>query len=388
MCGHVGIAGKLEFKDEATVKRLLIYDYFRGPDSTGIAVINKEGNDAKIVKIASHPLDLFDMTKFKAALSGYQSSVFLGHNRAATKGVVNAVNAHPYEFGHIVGAHNGTLSAGTFAKLNEKLGEKFEVDSQAIFASIAKFGIEATVEMFQESVEGKQCPDAWALVWFDLKEGTLNFLRNKERPFWYSYSKEFDRVFWASEWPMIDAAVKLSAQSYELYSDPDKGYRFWSTPENMLVKFDIEELRAGSTTKPNPFAGELKGKAPAPVVTTAATGTGPFGRQNSGTSGSGSGRTTSTTTSRGTLLGNTADTLVHLFGNKTAPFAGFISAEKFAEIAKYGCSWCGTDVEFDEVGVTVFERDETVLCPSCSSGAQGHSRVYTTDLEAKMKAVA
>lgn len=386
MCGHVGIAGKLEFKDEATVKRLLIYDYFRGPDSTGIAVINKEGNDAKIVKIASHPLDLFDMTKFKAALSSYQSSVFLGHNRAATKGVVNNINAHPYEFDHIIGAHNGTLSAATFAKLNNKLGEKFEVDSQAIFASIAKFGIEATVEMFQESVEGKQCPDAWALVWFDLKEGTLNFLRNKERPFWYSYSKEFDRVFWASEWPMIDAAVKLSAQSYELYSDPDKGYRFWSTPENMLVKFDIEELRAGSTTKPNPFAGELKGKAPAPVVTTAATGTNPFGRQNSGTSGSGSGRTTSTTTSRGTLLGNTADTLVHLFGNKTAPFAGFISAEKFAEIAKYGCSWCGTDVEFDEVGVTVFERDETVLCPSCSSGAQGHSRVYTTDLEEKLRA--
>lgn len=386
MCGHVGIAGKLEFKDEATVKRLLIYDYFRGPDSTGIAVINKEGNEAKIVKIASHPLDLFDMTKFKAALSGYQSSVFMGHNRAATKGVVNTINAHPYEFDHIIGAHNGTLSASTFAKLNDKLGEKFEVDSQAIFACIAKFGIAETVALFQESVEGKQCPDAWALVWFDLKEGTLNFLRNKERPFWYAYSKEFDHLFWASEWPMIDAALKLSVQGYELYQDPDKGYRFWQTPENVHFKYDIEELRAGGTSKPKPVAKELKGKAPAPVVTTAATGTSPFGRQNSGSSGSGSGRTTSTTTSRGTLLGNTADTLVHLFGNKTAPFAGFISAEKFAEIAKYGCSWCGTDVDFDEVGVTVFERDGTVLCPSCSSGAQGHSRVYTTDLEEKLRA--
>lgn len=374
MCGHVGIAGKLEFKDEATVKRLLIYDYFRGPDSTGIAVVNKDGTEAKVVKIASHPLDLFDMQKFKSALSGYQSSVFMGHNRAATRGAVNAVGAHPFEFDHIVGCHNGTLSPASHRELENALGGKFDVDSQAIFAAIAKFGIKKTVPTLQ---------GAWALVWFDFKEKTLNFLRNKERPFWYAYSKEFDHIFWASEWPMIDAALKLSAQEYELYQDPDKGYRFWSTPEDIHLKFDIEKLRAGGTEKPKPTVCELKGKAPAPVVTTALPGTDPFGRQGYG---SGSGRTTSTTTSRGTLLGNTADTLVHLFGNKTAPFAGFISAEKFAEIAKYGCSWCGTDVEFDEVGVTVFERNETVLCPSCSSGAQGHSRVYTTDLDEKIKA--
>ncbi len=378
MCGLIGIAGKLEFKDEATIKRLLIYDYFRGPDSTGIAVVDKEASSAKVVKIASHPLDLFDMNKFKTALIGYQSSVFMGHNRAATRGVVNGINAHPYEFGHIVGAHNGTLDLSSFRALEDALGEKFDVDSQAIFAAIAKLGIKKTVPLLQ---------GAWALVWFDFEEKTLNFLRNKERPFWYAYSKEFDRIFWASEWPMIDAALKLSAQGYDLHTDPEKGYRFWQTPEDMHLKFDIEKLRAGGDSRPKPVACELKGKAPAPVVTTATAGTSPFPHNNNTGSGSGSGgRTTSTTTSRGTLHTSTSDTLVHLFGNKTAPFAGFITAEKFAEMAKYGCSWCGTDVEFEEVGVTVFERDNTVLCPSCSSGAQGHSRVYTTDLEAKMKA--
>lgn len=376
MCGLVGIAGKLEFKDEATVKRLLIYDYFRGPDSTGIAVINKEGTEAKVVKIASHPLDLFDMNKFKSALSGYQSSVFMGHNRAATKGVVNNINAHPYEFDHIVGCHNGTLSPSSFRELEDALGEKFDVDSQAIFAAIAKFGIKKTVPMLQ---------GAWALVWFDFKEKTLNFLRNKERPFWYAYSKEFDHIFWASEWPMIDAALNLSAQEYELHQDPDKGFRFWSTPEDIHLKFDIEKLRAGGTEKPKPTVCELKGKAPAPVVTTATTGTNPFGRQGSG---SGSGRTTtSTTTSRGTSLRNdSTSTLVHLFGNKTAPFAGFITEERFNQIAKYGCSWCGTDVAFDEPGVSIFEGNETVLCPSCSCGDTGSSRVYTTNLDEKLRA--
>ena len=369
----------MEFKDEATVKRLLIYDYFRGPDSTGIAVVNKEGTEAKVVKIASHPLDLFDMQKFKLALSGYQSSVFMGHNRAATRGAVNAVGAHPFEFDHIVGCHNGTLDLSSFKALENALGEKFDVDSQAIFAAIAKFGIKKTVPMLQ---------GAWALVWFDFKEKTLNFLRNKERPFWYAYSEKFDHIFWASEWPMIDAALRLSAQGYELYQDPDKGYRFWSTPEDIHLKFDIEKLRAGGTEKPKPTVCELKGKAPAPVVTTATSGTDPFGRQGSGSgSGSGSGRTTtSTTTSRGKLHTSTGDTLVHLFGNKTAPFAGFITEDRFNQIAKYGCSWCGTDVAFDEPGVSVFESNETVLCPSCSCGDTGSSRVYTTDLDEKIKA--
>lgn len=376
MCGHVGIAGKLEFKDEATVKRLLIYDYFRGPDSTGIAVVNKEGTEAKVVKIASHPLDLFDMQKFKSALSGYQSSVFMGHNRAATRGAVNAIGAHPFEFDHIVGCHNGTLSPASHRELEDALGERFDVDSQAIFASIAKFGIKKTVSMLQ---------GAWALVWFDFKEKTLNFLRNKERPFWYAYSKEFDRIFWASEWPMIDAALKLSVQGYELYQDPDKGYRFWSTPEDIHLKYDIGKLCAGGTKKPKPTVCELKGKAPAPVVTTATTGTDPFGRQGSG---NGSGRqTTWTTTSHGKLHTSTGDTLVHLFGNKTAPFAGFITEDRFNQIAKYGCSWCGADVGFEEAGVSVFESNETVLCPSCSCGETGSSRVYTINLDEKIKSV-
>lgn len=376
MCGLVGIAGKLEFKDEATVMRLLVYDYFRGPNSTGIAVIDKDHTSAKVVKIASHPLDLFDMNKFKEALSGYKSSVFMGHNRAATRGAVNAINAHPYEYGHIVGCHNGTLDLSSVRALEDALDEKFDVDSQAIFAAIAKLGIKKTVPLLQ---------GAWALVWFDFEEKTLNFLRNKERPFWYAYSKEFDHIFWASEWPMIDAALKLSAQGYELHTDPEKGYRFWATPENMHLKFDIEKLRAGGDAMPKPVAVELNGKAPAPVVKTATAGTSPFPQDRQG-SGSGYGGTTSTTTSRGTLHTSMADTLVHLFGNKTAPFAGFITAEKFAEMAKHGCSWCGTDVDFEDVGVSVFERDGAVLCPSCGCGDKGHSRVYTTDLEAKMKA--
>lgn len=362
MCGHVGIAGKLDFKDEATMKRLLIYDYFRGPDSTGFAALRNNG-DTKIVKIASHPLDLFDMKKFAEALSGHNSSVFLGHNRLATKGVVNGVNAHPYQYDHIIGAHNGTLDYSSWRALEEELGEKFDVDSQAIIAAIAKLGIEKTVPLLQ---------GAWALVWIDTKEGTLNFLRNKERPFWYAYSKGFDKIFWASEWPMIEAATKLSTQGYELHSDPDKGYRFWATKEDWWYRFEIAELIKGSEGRPKPRVKELKGKEPAPAVLYTCGGQHPFHRH-----------VPKTTTLIGSTIGTDKDkdkekkdnvSVMHLNGTKTQPFGGYVTKEEFDKISKYGCSWCQGDVEFTERGVQVFMQQDMVLCPTCSDNDD--TRIY------------
>lgn len=363
MCGLVGVAGKLEYKDEEIFKRLLLYDYFRGPDSTGMAAIDVAGTRASVVKIASHPIDLFDLGRFKTSLSAQQSSVFMGHNRAATKGAVNGVNAHPYEYGHIVGCHNGTLTSHAFTELENALGERFDVDSQAVFAAISRLGIDRTVSLLQ---------GAWSLVWFDLREKTLNFLRNKERPLWYAYSETFNHFFWASEWPTIHDAVRSVAHGPALYKDPD-GYRFWSTPEDIHMQFKIADLRAGSQQAPAPILRQLKGKEPARVVT---GGQDPFGRQGPANAPGG---ITSTKKSP-----KNETNLIQLFGNKSAPFAGFISYEKFCEIAKYGCSWCGADVIFEEVGVTVFEQDGTVLCPVCSGSKQ--NKVYTTTLDDKLSA--
>lgn len=366
MCGLVGIAGKLEFKDEATFKRLLIYDYFRGPDSTGIAALRGNG-DIKIAKIASHPLDLFDMKKFTEAVSGYNSTVFLGHNRLATKGGVNNYNAHPYEFDHIVGAHNGTLDKSSWDALEAALDEKYEVDSMAIIAAIAKLGIEATVPLLQ---------GAWALVWIDRSKSTLNFLRNKERPFWYAYTKNFDHLLWASEWPFIDAATKLSAQGYELHSDPTQGFKFWSTKEDWWYRYDLDQLKKGSEGRPKPRVKELKGKEPAPVVVYTG-GKHPF--HNHGTRQS---EKKSTTTSLGTTHSSTNNknpndnvTVLHLVGTRDAPFGGHLTEEEFNKIAKYGCSWCQADIEFEEPGVKVFQAQDMILCPSCG-GSEDTTRIY------------
>jgi DNA-directed RNA polymerase subunit RPC12/RpoP len=44
-----------------------------------------------------------------------------------------------------------------------------------------------------------------------------------------------------------------------------------------------------------------------------------------------------------------------------------MTEEKFAELAKYGCSWCQSDVDYHDVGVTIYERDDILLCPACSN---------------------
>lgn len=353
MCGHVGIAGNLNYADEARMKKLLVFDYFRGPDSTGFASVTPLGN-YKVAKIASHPLDLFDTKKFSDALQGHASTIFLGHNRAATRGKVNAVNAHPFVCGHIIGAHNGTLDKISHDELNKAIGEPTEVDSEAIFKSIELFGIEATVKMLS---------GAWALVWVDLNEGTLNWLRNKERSFWYAYEKDFDKVFWASEYRMIDLACQHSSNyaghSMEFYARDD-GAVFFPTEIDKWYRFSIPEMVNGWTEMPNPIVKTLKGKEPKPVESYSGAASSPFRGSPGGT--------TQTSTTSTSSLGSAGSAIVNeLTFDAKAPLGGYLTQQEFKDLTPNGCHWCHTPVEFDQTGLTIWKEDGIVLCPSCSN---------------------
>ena len=360
MCGLVGLAGDLAHKDEATIKKLLVIDYFRGTDSTGLAALRKNG-DVHLVKAAVNPIDLFDMGRFKTALAPSLSSVLLGHNRAATKGAVNNNNAHPFQYDHIVGAHNGTLEKSSWDKLDEMSGVKTDVDSMAIFAAIAKCGIEAVVPELQ---------GAWALTWIDLKEGTLNFLRNKERPLWYAYSEDFKKVFWASEYKFIDVAVSTSAIEYKMHKD-NEGYTYYSFKENWWYRFNIKDLASGAfSEKPKPRVKELVGKAPAPVKT---YGYAPFRGHGSTQTSLGFNRTTTITSGAASntstnlpVVSKPVHHLINLVGSGNDPFCGAVTEAEFEDLSKGGCSWCGTEVYYDEVGIEINTVDEYVKCSGCT----------------------
>lgn len=192
MCGLVGMAGNIVLKDEKAFKTLLILDSLRGEHSTGIAAISPDA-EAKIAKSVGDPFQLLESRAFDKAMNG-KNIVLIGHNRFATTGKINRNNAHPFEFSHIVGAHNGTLR-------NKHVlpnAIDHDVDSQALYASIMKQGVKESID----KLDG-----AWALTWWNKQERTINFLRNKERPLVCAFNEAQDVIYWASEAWMLDVAT-------------------------------------------------------------------------------------------------------------------------------------------------------------------------------------
>jgi hypothetical protein len=138
---------------------------------------------------------LYDHKSYKDVVWGTNIRVLLGHNRWATKGKINKLNAHPFEFSRVVGAHNGTLS--DFSNLEDH--NKFEVDSEALYNHLNTHGVDDLALKLK---------GAFALTWYNKEEKTINLLRNKERPLFYALTKDRHTLLWASEDWMIMLAAK------------------------------------------------------------------------------------------------------------------------------------------------------------------------------------
>ena len=198
MCGLVGVVGQIFPKHEAAFFNLLKLDTLRGHHSTGVYGIDRN-DGGQLFKSVGTPWDLDN--KVKVAFSIKIPTLYIGHNRYATKGKVNEANAHPFDLGSVVGAHNGTIKNQYVLDDNKD----YETDSENIFHSIAKIGSENTI---------KKLNGAFALVWFNKEDNTLNFCRNKERPLFYAYTKDKKAMFWASEKWMIEVALNRVGLDY------------------------------------------------------------------------------------------------------------------------------------------------------------------------------
>lgn len=192
MCGLVGVVGNITPKVGRAFKDLLVFDSVRGPHSTGVAFIYSFV-DPRILKKAVVPHQFFELPDWENN-NRIVSKCLMGHNRWATTGLINDENAHPFENESIIGMHNGTL-------LNQDLlddSECFEVDSENIFHHIHLNGVKDTVSKLH---------GAYALVWYDKADKTINFLRNKDRPLSFAMTKDMETLFWASERWMLDVAL-------------------------------------------------------------------------------------------------------------------------------------------------------------------------------------
>lgn len=199
MCGIVGVAGtgpaSVQMKE--FFAQLLLHDVIRGHHATGVAAIDTLNRDLCVEKKAIASPEFLQDKEIMDNLFAHKHNfnIYVGHNRWATSGAKDDDdNAHPFIHGDIVGVHNGSLR-------NQRLLDdhaKFAVDSDNLFYHLNKNGLDETL---------KKVNGAFALVWYDKTDNSLNFLRNEERPLAIGKLSNGYWV-WASEIGMLRWLIK------------------------------------------------------------------------------------------------------------------------------------------------------------------------------------
>lgn len=270
MCGIIGfIAGRsfgkgsLSWTEQhqalnAYVTQMLYLDAFRGPHATGLMRVDKKNPKSEpfVHKRALHAFDFMLQPQVEQMLRNLDDAVcVVGHNRYATQGgAYPNKNAHPFQSGHITLVHNGHVT-NMYQILKGKT--LHEVDSANVCAALAELGWEQVLP----NLKG-----AYSLVWHDAQEGTLNMVRNNERPMYWvglgDADTPWEGVLFGSEMEMVTFVAKRTGIPIH-----DK---FYYPPEHTLFKWSLDDpgkytihkfeaVKEAANSGPFPGAGTVVG---------------------------------------------------------------------------------------------------------------------------------
>lgn len=242
MCGLAGAyAHNFSDPDRAMFENLLFLNVFRGEDSTGVIRINRQRKKNQDFLVYARqrtllPSPLYLRSKDASFLDEKETIGLIGHTRAATVGSVSLKNAHPFAFPNVVGVHNGTI------RRQFKGTEDFDTDSEALYKLVNDEGIESALN------EVADYDTAYALVFVDKKENTLNFVRNDKRPLWFTRVYAGNTLLWSSDKKTLQYAVEYAGLDPKgIPEEADKECAkspYWTLSENTLMS-----LKTGGKAK-------------------------------------------------------------------------------------------------------------------------------------------
>lgn len=175
-------------------------------------------------------------------LNDYSCNFIMGHVRAATRGNITDENAHPFDTGRYISAHNGTL-------YDKKYQHETKTDSQMMFEDVENRGLYNVLRDVEKD-------SAYAVVSFDRTNKELSFATNGKRPLVYAYLNHRRVFFWASEKRQLDFILAGVAEKSDIYK----------FSEDFLYTFRPEDVRAGRS--PDWSTRKIKKEFEPPVVGT------------------------------------------------------------------------------------------------------------------------
>lgn len=222
MCGIVGyitltdktrISAKDKFFTEA-----LYMNALRGFHSTGIMSLREDFLWSYIKQAV--PAATFIGTKAYIDRP-METWCAVGHNRHATKGEISNDNAHPFKHGPITLVHNGTLHT-VFDLKNDK---NYAVDSEVIAYNLS------LVEPDKADILIGKLRGAYALVWFDERDESINMVRNSDRPLHVGVNRTGDILYFMSEGYMLNCV------SERLLDPSARPSSIWQIATNQILKY-------------------------------------------------------------------------------------------------------------------------------------------------------